>query len=148
MKQLIVCAAMLPLLLAFVMQFMLMEQRYSAVMRSEGAVRASANRASYEGGFSADNEARLRNEIAAAFRIGSDSILMNLDRSLGDEGEDVAYDIRISTGRIIAVPRAFGISNENNEGTLQIRGATPNLLHLAAQAKGQPAPSEEKNDEE
>ncbi|MDR2611242.1 MAG: hypothetical protein LBC58_07275 [Clostridiales Family XIII bacterium] len=129
MKQLIVCAALLPLLLAFVLQFMLMEERYAAVTRSEGAARSAAERAAYEGGFSAENEARLRSEIASAFHISADRVEMELDRRPGEAGGTIYYAIRIPTGKILAVPRLFGVSPRENEGVFEIRGAVQNLLY-------------------
>jgi hypothetical protein len=142
MKQLIVCAALLPLLLAFVMQFMLMEERYAAVTRSEGAVRSAAAQASYVGGFSEESEARLRAEIATAFHIDADDVEMELDRKLGGIGETVAYRIRIPTGKILAAPLIFGISPKENAGSFEIRGAAPNLLHLAQASAAAPEPDE------
>jgi hypothetical protein len=127
-KQLIVCAALLPLLLAFVMQFMLMEERYAAIARCEGAVRSAAARASYEGGFSEENELRLRAEIAAAFHISEGSIDMDLDRELGGDGETVHYAIRVPTGKILAAPIVFGVSPKDNNGVLEIRGEAWNLF--------------------
>ena len=119
MKQFIVLAAVLPILLVFISQFSLEALRSLRMNAAEDAIRAFCIEASYyDGGGPAEAEA-LRGRLARIFRADPGEVFVFLTPS----GE-ARIDWRVSfpTGDIMAGARFMGLSDAENRGRAQLSG--------------------------
>ena len=119
MKQFIVLAAILPILLLFVAQATLEGVRGMRMSVAEDAVRAFCIDASYyDGGSPAEIEA-LRAKLARIFRSDAREIYIELKRT-----DDAHVDWRVSfpIGDIMAGARLMGLTDAENRGRAEMSG--------------------------
>jgi hypothetical protein len=128
LKQFIVLAAVLPILLAFVMQFTLIQVHHSRLIRAEEAIHSAEMEAGISGGFTAETRAALAARLAAIYDVAPTEIDMNLDMADGQPRHVIAYEISLPVSKIIAANRLFGISDNDNSGYYIIEGKTLNLV--------------------
>ena len=119
MKQFIVLAAILPILLVFLAQFTLTEIRSLRMNSAEDAIRAFCIDASYyDGGGAAEAEA-LRYKIAETFRCAPQEIVIGLSQI--DEAH-IAWEVSFPVGDIMAAGSFMGLSPSENKGRAQMSG--------------------------
>jgi major membrane immunogen (membrane-anchored lipoprotein) len=120
MKQLIIAAALLPLILACIMQVNHDEEFRGASFEAEQAIRYACAKAEQEGGFTEQNEQQLRQELIEAYKANQADIVTSMTRP--NEAEDTAtYEIKIKAGKIIAA-NIFGIRPEQNKRVEEFKG--------------------------
>jgi hypothetical protein len=127
LKQFIVLAAVLPIMLAFVMQFTLIQVHHSRLIRAEEAIHSARMEAGISGGFTAETRGALAARLATIYGVAPSEIGMRLDMADGQPRHVIAYKIRIPVSQIIAGNRLFGISDSDNRGFYTIEGETLNL---------------------
>jgi ABC-type tungstate transport system substrate-binding protein len=127
LKQFIVLAAVLPILLAFVMQFTLIQVHHSRLIRAEEAIHSARIEAGISGGFTTETRAALAAKLAAIYGVAPAEIGMSLDMEDGQPRHVIAYKITLPVSQIIAANRLFGISDSDNSGYYTIEGETLNL---------------------
>jgi hypothetical protein len=120
MKQIIVLAAILPLMMAFVMQYSLEQSRHHATLSAEESIRYACSQATELGGFTPELSERLRSELASKLGVSADSIELALDAP--GEAEPARYRIVIPVGKIISSNKFFGIKDEDNQMRLLYEG--------------------------
>jgi len=119
MKQFIVLAAILPILLVFVAQSTLEGMRGLRMSAAEDAVRGFCIEASYyEGGGPAEAET-LRAKLAHIFGADIGDVYIELHRT-----DDAHIDWRVSfpVGNVMAGARLMGLSDAENRGRAQMSG--------------------------
>lgn len=131
MKQLIVLLGVLPLLMIFLMQFMLDQQNNAAVSLLQEQVYTAKEQARQEGCFTPEIQNELRTSISAALDIPEDEIRIRaterrqyrLNYFDGRNGNGlIQYEVSIPISRIMAGSRLLGISEEENQGMYTIKG--------------------------
>lgn len=126
MKQVIVLAAILPLLLVFVVQFTLQEQNAQMKMGLAGDVYAAAEQARQDGCFTAANISRLKAQLASRAGVQESEILIDADEvpkyrvNSYNENERIHYRIEVPIAQAMAGNRFFGIDDEENRGVFVI----------------------------
>jgi hypothetical protein len=120
MKQIIVLAAILPLLMAFVMQYSLEQSRHHMTLEAEESIRYACSEAEELGGFTPEISSRLRTELAGKLGISADSIGLDLDEP--ESAEPITYKIVIPIGKIISANKLFGIKDADNRMRLLYEG--------------------------
>jgi len=119
MKQFIVLAAILPIMLVFIAQFSLEAVRGLRMNAAEDAVRAFCVEAVYhEGGGPAEAEA-LRHRLAQIFRADAAEVFVELTRT--DEAH-IGWRVSFPVGDIMAGGRLMGLSDAENRGRAQMDG--------------------------
>ncbi len=131
MKQMIILMAVLPILLVFVLQFSVQEQRRYEIARGEALLAVSIEKAKMEGGFTLTNKSQLLGDLAKLFQVTRDEIQMDTSSSvkyrqnsaegIGDRGE-IPYKIIIPIKKVMAGASLFGISEEENRGQYVMEG--------------------------
>ena len=119
MKQFIVLAAILPILLVFVAQLALEGTRGLRMNAAEDAVRAFCIEASYyNGGGPAEAEA-LRAKLARIFGADTGEVYIELNRT-----DDSHIDWRVSfpVGDVMAGARLMGLTDAENRGRAEMSG--------------------------
>ncbi len=126
MKQVIVLAAILPLLLVFVVQFTLQEQNSQIKIGIANDVYAAAEQARQDGCFTAGNIIRLKAQLASRagteeseIRITADGVPKYRVNSY-NENERIHYKVEVPIKRAMAGNRFFGIRDEENMGVFVI----------------------------
>lgn len=126
MKQVIVLAAILPLLLVFVVQFTLQEKNAQMKMGITSEVYAAAEQARQDGCFTAANISWLKVQLASRagteeseIRITADGVPKYRVNSY-NENERIHYKIEIPIKKAMAGNRFFGIRDEENRGLFVI----------------------------
>ena len=119
MKQFIVLAAILPILLVFIAQSTLEGVRSVRLSAAEDAIRAFCIEASYFDGGSPAHAEALRNRLAQIFHCGSGDVYIDLR-----ETSEYHIDWRVSfpVGDIMAGARLMGLSRAENRGRVEISG--------------------------
>ena len=119
MKQFIVLAAILPILLVFVAQSSLEAARSLRMNAAEDAIRAFCIEASYyDGGGPAEAEA-LRGKLARIFRADPGEVYVELTRA----GEaHIEWRVSFPVGDIMAAALFMGISQTENQGRADLGG--------------------------
>jgi len=119
MKQFIVLAAILPILLLFIAQSTLEAGRSLRMSAAEDAVRAFCVEASYYNGGGQSETENLRVKLAGIFRADVSEIHVDLIRT-----DETHIDWRISfpTGDIMAGAAFMGLSGAENKGRAQMSG--------------------------
>lgn len=126
MKQVIVLAAILPLLLIFIVQFTLQEKNTQMKMGIANEVYTAAEQARQDGCFTAENISRLRQQVAFRAEVQESDILIVADEvpryrvNSYNENERIHYRIEVPIARVMAGNRFFGISDEENSGAYVI----------------------------
>ncbi|MDR0851815.1 MAG: hypothetical protein LBN36_04920 [Clostridiales Family XIII bacterium] len=121
MKQFIVAAALLPILLALITQFMSLQLAHARVVRSEGLAYTTARTAEIRGAFTADLAEGLASEIARIYDLSPAEVSVRVDGTDGD-APGFHYSVTIPIRRIVASNRLFGISDLENSGHKTIEG--------------------------
>jgi hypothetical protein len=138
LKQFIVLAAVIPVMLAFVMQFTLIQVHHSRAIRMEEAVHSARMEAGIGGGFTVETQSALAAKLALIYDVEPEEIVMSMDMAGGEPRRVIAYKISVPVSKIIAANRLFGISDYDNSGYHTVEGETLNLsVYLTA---GEEAP--------
>jgi hypothetical protein len=130
LKQFIVLAATLPLLMVFVMQFALEQMNQGRIAALQELVYGAKEQAKQEGRFTPAIKQALARDIAARFKIAESDVVIEADnhvkyrRNRFDEREMIAYRIEVPIEKIMAGNRLMGISDEANAGRYVIEGRT------------------------
>jgi hypothetical protein len=130
LKQFIVLAATLPLLMVFVMHFALEQMNQGRIAALQELVYSAKERAKQEGRFTPAIKQALARDIAARFEIDESAVVIEADdrvkyrRNRFDEREMIAYRIEVPIEKIMAGNRLMGISDEANAGRYVIEGST------------------------
>lgn len=126
MKQVIVLAAILPLLLIFIVQFTLQEKNAQMKMGVASEVYTASEQARQDGYFTTETISRLRQQLALKAGVQESDILIDADEvpkyrvNSYIENERIHYRIEVPMERIMAGNRFFGISDEDNRGVYVI----------------------------
>jgi hypothetical protein len=129
MKQFIVLAAMLPLIMVFIMQFSLEQVNQGRIAALQELVYGAKERAKQEGRFTPAIKAALARDIAARFKVDESDIVIETDnriryrRNEFDEREMIAYRVEVPIEKIMAGNRLMGISDEENAGVYVVEGS-------------------------
>jgi hypothetical protein len=119
MKQFIVLAAVLPILLLFLAQFMLDGQRTVRMSAAEDAVRTFCLEGSYYGRIGPGEAEALRAKVAGIFGISPGDVTVDL--APAREGV-LSYRIAYPVGKIMAGAAFMGLSPSRNNGQAVITG--------------------------
>ena len=136
MKQFIVLAAILPILLVFVSQFTLDAVRSLRMNAAEDAIRAFCIEAAYYGGGGAAEAEALRHRLAQIFK--SDVRDINLELARTDDAH-INWNLSFPVGDIMAGAALMGLSPVENRGRVQMNGTI-----VIVPKKPEPLPPEEK----
>jgi hypothetical protein len=119
MKQFIVLAAILPIMLVFVAQFSIEAVRSLRMNAAEDAIRAFCIEASYYGGGNESGADALRNRLAQIFQADAGEVYVSLVQT-----DDAHIDWRISfpVGEIMAGGAFMGLSPSENQGYAELNG--------------------------
>lgn len=131
MKNFIVLAAILPLMLVFLLQFTLDEKNSAAVGRFQEYVYAAKEQAKQEGYFSPEIRKSLKQNVAAAFHIAEDDVLIVAEDTVqyragqfGSGNGLIYYKVSVPLNQLMAGRRMFGIREEDNRGMYTIESYT------------------------
>ena len=130
MKQFIVLAAMLPLIMVFIMQFALEQMNQGRIAALQELVYGAKEQAKQEGRFTPAIKAALARDIAERFKLNESDIVIETDdrvkyrRNAFDEREMITYRVEVPIERIMAGNRLMGISDEENAGVYVVEGST------------------------
>ncbi|MDR1571628.1 MAG: hypothetical protein LBS32_03800 [Clostridiales Family XIII bacterium] len=130
MKQFIVMAAVLPILMVFVMQLALEQRNQHRVAALQEMVYSAKEQAKQEGIFTPAARAELEDGIAGIFGLEKGEIVIETDdrvkyrKNRYDERELISYRIKVPVKKIMAGNRLMGIADEDNEGWYIIEGRT------------------------
>jgi hypothetical protein len=123
-------AAVLPLLMVFVMQFALEQMNQGRIAALQELVYGAKERAKQEGRFTPAIKQALARDIAARFKLDESEVVIEADdrvkyrRNRFDEREMIAYRVEVPIEKIMAGNRLMGISDEENAGRYVIEGST------------------------
>ena len=133
MKQLIVLAGVLPLLLVFMMQYTLDQRNNAQISWLQDQVYAVKEEAKQEGYFTSEMVEDLRQTIADKMDLEPYEIMISATASpkyrINDFEESksrgmIQYRIEVPMKQLMAGGKLFGISKEANQGTFVIEGIT------------------------
>ena len=119
MKQFIVLAAVLPILLVFIAQFTLVEVRSLRMDAAGNAIQEFCLNTSYYDGGGASEIDSLRNKLASIFRTAPGEINIRLTQI--DE-KHIDWEVSFPVGDIMAAGPFMGLSSAENQGRTQING--------------------------
>jgi hypothetical protein len=119
MKQFIVLAAVLPILMLFLAQFMLDGQRTVRMSAAEDAVRTFCLEGSYYGRIGSGEADALRAKVAGIFGISPGDVTVDL--APAREGV-LSYRIAYPVGKIMAGAAFMGLSPSRNNGQAVMTG--------------------------
>jgi hypothetical protein len=125
MKQFIVLMAVLPLMLALIMQIGQAQSNFMLIARAERVVDAYANSAGRAGGFSAEIGGAMAMRLAEICGVAASDIPMTLDGAPGADGL-IRYRVGVPVNRLVAASSFFGIKEADNVGLLMIEGEVSN----------------------
>lgn len=124
MKQLIVAAAMLPVLIAFFLQFMLIQANHSKAIRFEDALHDARIEAGMSGGFTESAKDALRLTAAEIYGVAVETVRLELDMAVTGPHSVIRYRIGIPCGPLVAANGLFGIADGENQGFVVFEGQT------------------------
>ncbi|MDR1245560.1 MAG: hypothetical protein LBK57_00850 [Clostridiales Family XIII bacterium] len=130
MKQFIVLAAILPLLMVFVMQFALEQMNQGRIAALQELVYSAKEQAKQEGRFTPEIKSALARDIAERFEIDAGDVVIESDnrvkyrRNRFDEREMIEYRVEVPIDKIMAGNRLMGIADADNAGRYVIKGST------------------------
>ena len=119
MKQFIVLAAILPILLVFVAQFTLDGVRSLRMEAAENAVRAFCLEATYYGGGGPAQAEALRARLAQIFHAGANEVYIDLRQT---DAAHIDWRVSFPVGDIMAGARLMGLSPAENRGRAELTG--------------------------
>lgn len=131
MKQLIVLLAVMPILLLFVLQFSLQEQRHYRMTRAETLVGAACEQAKQDGCFTRKNKADLAAELGRLFGLPADDIQIEGTESVRHRINDpletrrrgmIEYRVSVPLRQMMAGASLLGISERQNQGVYVMQG--------------------------
>jgi len=134
MKQLIVLMGVLPILLAFLMQYSLDQRNSDNISRLQEYVYQAKEQAKQKGCFTPEIREELIGKIERTFDIDEEDMIIELEEipkyrtSVFDERELIHYRISVPIDKIMAGNRFFGISDEENRGMYTIESWTASEL--------------------
>lgn len=133
MKNFIVLAAILPLMLVFLLQFTLDQKNSSCVGRFQEYVYTAKEQAKQEGCFTPEIRRQLKENVAAAFGIkeedvvitAPDTVQYRVNRFSGSDKRGlIYYKVSVPLNQLMAGRRLFGIREQNNRGLYTIESCT------------------------
>ena len=119
MKQFVVLAAVLPILLVFTMQFTLEAGRGMRMNAAEDAVRAFCIEAAYFGGGGAAEAEALRKKLAQIFRADAHEVEVGLRRA---DDTHIEWRVSFPVGDIMAGAALMGLAPAENSGRAHMGG--------------------------
>lgn len=128
MKQFIVLAAILPIMLVFIMQFGLSQLNNHRISMMQEYVLASREAARQDGYFTDENKKNLKVKISKEFGILPEEVIVKTDNILKyrknyfDERELIDYQVSVPIKKIMAGNEILGISDDENRGYYRISG--------------------------
>lgn len=134
MKQFIVLMAVLPILVLFMLQFMLDQKNHDNIGRLQEYVYTAKEQAKQKGCFTWEIRKEMVDKIKESFQIEEGEMVLILDdvpryRTTGfDERELIHYQVSVPIKKIMAGHRFFGISDEQNRGMYTIENWTASEL--------------------
>lgn len=133
MKQLIVLAAVLPIMMIFLVQFGL-DQRNNLVMSIlQQEVYTAKEEAKQEGYFSEDIVNRLKDSLSAKLGISQEDVLVVASDIIkyrvnyfdpGKERGLIYYSVSVPVGKLMAGGNLLGIKAEDNKTVYTVEGMT------------------------
>ena len=133
MKQLIVLAGVLPLLLVFMMQYSLDQKNSATVSWLQEQVYTAKEQAKQEGCVSREITAELREKISSGLGIPESEVVIVATSTPKYRVNDFAgsrqrglieYSVSVPIDKIMAGGRLFGIREEDNRAVYTIEGVT------------------------
>lgn len=133
MKNFIVLAAILPLMLVFLLQFTLDQRNSANVGRFQEYVYAAKEQAKQEGCFTEEIRKELRTKVASAFQIEEKDVIITAGSvpkyRVNQFGDTVSrglihYSVSVPLENLMAGPRLFGIKEQENRGVYTIKSDT------------------------
>ena len=130
MKQFIVLAAVLPLMLLFVAQYAIDQRNHAATAIAEEEIRAACELARSAGCFTQEIRTQLKSNLAEKLGLSPTDITVTADEgvvyrlnyfdSTGERGL-IRYSVSVPIGRVMAVSGLFS-TNTPNTRVLTVRG--------------------------
>lgn len=136
MKNFMVLAAVLPLLLVFLLQFTLDQRNSANVGRFQEFVYTAKEQAKQEGCFTKAIQKELKENVAKAFQISEDEVSITASEtvqyrvnqyggSLSDGSRGlIHYKVSVPLHKLMAGHRLFGIKEKDNRGKYTIESYT------------------------
>lgn len=130
MKQFIVLAAVLPILMIFVMQLALEQENQGKAALMQEYVYAAKEEAKQAGGFTDEIKQKLRSRIADAYDIEPTDVIIEANKDIKyrknkyDERGIIAYTVKAPVDKIMAGNKLLGISDDENSGWYEVSGHT------------------------
>lgn len=133
MKNFIVLAAVLPLMLVFLLQFAVDQKNSASVGRFQEYVYTAKEQAKQEGCFTKEIQKELKQNVAAAFQISEDEVKIAATEtrqyrvngfSANGERGLIHYKVTVPLKTLMAGRRLFGIKEEDNQGLYTIESCT------------------------
>jgi len=114
MKDLITSAACIAILLAFVLQFTQSQVTYNHITSADQSVNTFKEVVKQDGCITAQNEAALRGDIAAATGCRQEKIRISGTRKPVMRGERIHYRVTVPIEGVIGASGFWGISSAEN----------------------------------
>ena len=130
MKQFLVMLAVLPLMMVFLLQFSLEQQKSVRLAAASDIVYAAREEAKQEGGFSPQLQRKLKSQLAERLGVSEDEVIIEASElEVYRVGEDlsrgiISYSVTVPAGRVMAAGSMFGINDEENSYNFTIRSIT------------------------
>lgn len=119
MKQFIVLMAILPILLIFMLQFILDNKNSHVIGRVQDIIFAAKEEAKQEGFFTAEIKEGMKRSIGEAVGIEPEEVVIESDDEMKfryetGEGRLIRYRVEVPMKEVMAGGRLFGIPDEEN----------------------------------
>lgn len=119
MKDFIVMMGILPILIAFIMQFAVDYRNYEEVQTIQSVVYTAKETAKQEGGFSNELQAKIKSDIASRLSINQENVDIVVEEKAGevgrfDDDRNIHYRVEVKIDEIMAAGKLFGISKKDN----------------------------------
>ncbi len=129
MKDFIVLTAILPLLMAFIMQFTVDYRGLEEVQTIQNVVYTVKETAKEEGGFSEELINKIKNDISEKLGISSEQVRVSVATPEGkvgrfDDNRNINYRVEVELSEVMAAAHLFGISSKDNKRTYVIDSYT------------------------
>lgn len=133
MKQFIVLAAILPLMLIFITQYTLDQKNSAAINTLQQIVYTAKEQARQEGCFSDTIIRELKEDISLALGIEEEDIVITATENrqyrinyfdTGEERGLIHYSVSVPIDKVMAGGILFGIGDENNTALYTVEGTT------------------------
>ena len=134
MKQFIVLAAVLPLMMIFVMQAGYDQKNGYAISLIHDIVYASKEEAKAEGSFTSEIQNRLRKNLSRALDVAPREISIFCK----EEGDTLYYRVEAPIKRVVAGNKLLGIKDEENQYTYVIDSYTKSIKPYRPEPEPEP----------